>query len=211
MASKKARIGRLSDQSPKLSGEKPNSPSAHLDPRVQRTRTLLEDAFLALRAERHYSGISISDITKRAGLSRATFYAHYRDYPHFVSEMLRHELRAAIETRVPRGSPLNVQTLGAFGTALFEFMDEFARRYARVDSEQQRHTAFTLQEATENYLTAWIQRERDLAWLFPNANPESVITALAWTLYGGATRWSRLKERPYAAQTARELVALLVH
>ena len=180
------------------------------DPRAQRTRQMLEDAFIALMAERPCDDIAIGDITKRAGLSRATFYAHYRDYPHFASEMLGHELHAAIQKRVPDGTPLNAQTLGEFGTALFEFLDEFERRYARVDGEKQRNITLTLQETTESYLTAWIRRERDLVWLFPNASPENVVTAIAWTLYGGAMRWSRLKERPPATQAARELISLLV-
>ena len=184
--------------------------ATHADPRVQRTRQMLQDAFFALMVERPCDDISIGDITKRAGVSRATFYAHYRDYPHFASEMLRHELRLALQQRVPEGTPLNAQTLGAFGTALFEFLDEFEQRCARVDGEKQRHITLTLQEATENFLTAWIRRERDLVWLFPNASPENVVTAIAWTLYGGAMRWSHLKERPPATQAARELISLLV-
>ena len=46
--------------------------------------------------------------------------------------------------------------------------------------------------------------------LFPGSTQENAATALAWALYGGAVRWSRLDPRPPAAQAAREIVAMLV-
>lgn len=56
-----------------------NDPKAKLDPRVIRTRALLQDAIMELIAERGYEPITIQDITDRATLNRATFYLHYRD------------------------------------------------------------------------------------------------------------------------------------
>jgi AcrR family transcriptional regulator len=50
-----------------------------LDPRVMRTRALLQNAMIELVAERSYEPITIQDITDRATLNRATFYLHYRD------------------------------------------------------------------------------------------------------------------------------------
>jgi AcrR family transcriptional regulator len=50
-----------------------------IDPRVKRTKEMLRQALLELIAEKGYESISVSDITKRAGLNRTTFYLHYRD------------------------------------------------------------------------------------------------------------------------------------
>lgn len=49
------------------------------DRRVLRTRTLLREALLQLVIERGYDALTISDITDRADLRRATFYLHYKD------------------------------------------------------------------------------------------------------------------------------------
>ena len=48
-----------------------------LDRRVRRTRRLLAEALVALIIEKEYETISITDITERADLNRATFYLHY--------------------------------------------------------------------------------------------------------------------------------------
>jgi AcrR family transcriptional regulator len=49
------------------------------DRRVRRTRRALQEAFVALVLERGYDNLSIDDITSRADVARATFYAHYAD------------------------------------------------------------------------------------------------------------------------------------
>lgn len=56
------------------------------DPRVQRTRQLLLDAFMSLVQEkRNIHSISIQEIAMRATVNRATFYAHFEDkYALFV-------------------------------------------------------------------------------------------------------------------------------
>jgi AcrR family transcriptional regulator len=45
--------------------------------RVARTKAAIEDAFVQLVLERGYGQVTVEDITDRADLARATFYAHY--------------------------------------------------------------------------------------------------------------------------------------
>ena len=47
------------------------------DPRAEKTRALIAGAFLALVSRRPYARIRVSDITRKAGVGRATFYAHF--------------------------------------------------------------------------------------------------------------------------------------
>ena len=47
------------------------------DERVVRTRQQLDKAFVELLHRRAYGNIRVSDIAKKAGVGRATFYAHY--------------------------------------------------------------------------------------------------------------------------------------
>lgn len=59
------------------------------DPRAASSRAKIDAAFVELLHRRRYAGIRVSDITRKAGVGRATFYAHY-DSKH---ELLRSELR----------------------------------------------------------------------------------------------------------------------
>ena len=49
------------------------------DPRVNRTRDSLGDALIALILEKPFDEMSVQHVLDRAGISRSTFYAHYRD------------------------------------------------------------------------------------------------------------------------------------
>lgn len=51
----------------------------HLDPRVARSTRRLGRALIELIQEREFSDITVRSILDRAGVGRATFYAHYRN------------------------------------------------------------------------------------------------------------------------------------
>ncbi len=63
------------------------------DPRVRRTRELLQEAFIALSAERSFDAISIGDIARRAEVNRATFYRHYQDKYALMEQIFQEAMR----------------------------------------------------------------------------------------------------------------------
>jgi len=54
-------------------------PKLKMDRRERRTRDALGDALIELMHQRPFKSIKVQDVLDRAGVSRATFYAHYRD------------------------------------------------------------------------------------------------------------------------------------
>ena len=58
--------------------------------RVRRTTTepRIRAALTELLAERELGAISVSDITRRAGINRGTFYAHYVDKHDLVQQLI---------------------------------------------------------------------------------------------------------------------------
>jgi AcrR family transcriptional regulator len=55
----------------------PSRPGSRVQRRVARTKAAIEDAFVQLVLEHGYDRVAVEDITDRADLARATFYAHY--------------------------------------------------------------------------------------------------------------------------------------
>ncbi len=49
------------------------------DLRVQRTHKLILDALIELTIEKGFAAVTVRDITRQAGINRATFYRHYQD------------------------------------------------------------------------------------------------------------------------------------
>jgi AcrR family transcriptional regulator len=62
------------------------------DPRTAQTLRQIDTAFFGMMHRRAYSGIRVSDITKKAGIGRATFYAHYAS----KHELLRSQIRRIV-------------------------------------------------------------------------------------------------------------------
>src|SRR5712692_8847069 len=60
-----------------------------LDPRIRRTRQLLQDALRRLLDQKGFDDVTVQDITEAATLNRATFYAHYPDKFALLEELIR--------------------------------------------------------------------------------------------------------------------------
>jgi AcrR family transcriptional regulator len=58
------------------------------DPRVRRTRRILQDALVSLILEKDYASISIKEITDRADVAYITFFRHYSGIDELLMEVL---------------------------------------------------------------------------------------------------------------------------
>ena len=71
-----------------------------MDLRVQKTKNAITNAFLELRAVKPLNKISITELSKKAVISKATFYLHYKDV-YDLSEQLQNELISDIIKAIP--------------------------------------------------------------------------------------------------------------
>src|SRR4030081_746160 len=71
------------------------------DPRVKRTRQLLQAALVELMAEKKFDAISVQDIAERATVNRPTFYDHFADKHELFACFSREWFRQALQQRVP--------------------------------------------------------------------------------------------------------------
>src|SRR5437763_11823070 len=81
------------------------------DPRVKRTRRLLQDALMELLAEKSFDAITVQDIAERSTINRATFYAHYVDKYALFSGYIRQWFRGALCLHLGDGATLSRSNL----------------------------------------------------------------------------------------------------
>lgn len=104
-------------------------PTKKLDRRVRRTHRLLGKALLDLILEQDYDSITITDITNRADLNRATFYLHFGSKEELLIATLEErfdELVQEMETHNP--SQQTWETLDS-ERLIFEHVAEHAAMY----------------------------------------------------------------------------------
>ncbi|MGZ3618085.1 MAG: TetR/AcrR family transcriptional regulator [Ktedonobacteraceae bacterium] len=102
------------------------------DLRVKRTHKLILDALIELTVQKGFSAVTVSDITKYAGINRATFYRHYEDkfdllnkYAQDVYELLD----TPLEEKPQKSSEPNVYQMHLRLVKIFEHVRDNAKFY----------------------------------------------------------------------------------
>jgi AcrR family transcriptional regulator len=153
------------------------------DPRVERTRALINAAFVDLVSRRAYFRIRVSDITRKAGVGRATFYAHFES----KDALLKDQFVAVVLPRVVElpGDPCLVDC-----TALFAHIHEASDIYRSLSAGPGRAvTDRIVQDALESRIAALIATSaaRDIGstpspGFVPRFVAGTVLTLIAWSL-----------------------------
>jgi AcrR family transcriptional regulator len=85
--------------------------------RVARTKAAIEDAFVQLVLERGYDRVAVEDISDRADLARATFYAHYPNKEAVLLSVSNRLTEDLMQRIAYQGGPWNVVRRDAIQTA----------------------------------------------------------------------------------------------
>lgn len=72
-----------------------------VDKRIRRTKKILTEALIDILKEKNVEDITVSELAKRADVTRTTFYQYYRD-PVDMLEQLQYETTQDIQKIVER-------------------------------------------------------------------------------------------------------------
>ena len=180
-------------------------PEEKLDPRVKRTRQLLEQSFMEVVAEKGFQSASVQDITEKAGVNRATFYAHFPDKYALLDYSVRQGFRQELEKRMLNVCTFSMDNLRALIITVCEFVAN-ASSHCNPPSpqfEQVMETQVKIQ--IQELIQKWIEK------LGTDADPKIASTATSWAIYGLALQWSRdkNKKRPGAETYADQVLPLI--
>jgi AcrR family transcriptional regulator len=179
------------------------------DPRVQRTRQLLLDAFNSIVVERHnLHSISIQEVTARATVNRATFYAHFEDKYELVACWMCAKFQRTLEQQLPPSSTLGRETLHRLIRTVFDFMGLGHRQHNPSDRQLEPLFEVVLQQELYAFVLKWLQQS-------PSATPQPAETlevtaqVMSWAICGPAMRWSH-GDRSISAEAMSEHVLTIV-
>jgi AcrR family transcriptional regulator len=176
------------------------------DPRIRRTRKLLQGALETLMRTKSFDEISVQDITEAATVNRATFYDHYTDKYALLDALVAggfHELLYERHLRYETGCPA---ALSAIMQATCDFLVQ-----AHSGGACDRQTAFApLMDAA---IVAAIRRllMEGLERAHPSALPlEILASAASWAITGGVKQWLSMPDRPPAETFVPQLLQLVL-
>lgn len=178
------------------------------DPRVKRTRQLLLNAFHELGADRDLRDITVKDITERATVNRATFYAHFRDKDALMDSAFRGRIQSELSGAFPPSAPLNASNLRLLCSVACDFMNTTVRRCPRTNGTFQPHSAVAVQEELSGFILSWIESQPTDARRRERA-PRPLAAVLSWSLFGAAVEWVREPDTKSQDEIATQVVDLL--
>ena len=86
------------------------------DRRTLYTRSVIKDALLEALGEKTFEQITVTDVCRRAEITRATYYLHYQSLTEVLDELLRDALQTAEDTaESPNEDALQILSLLADG------------------------------------------------------------------------------------------------
>lgn len=161
------------------------------DPRVKRTRQLLQDAFISLVKEKDFETITIRDITEKATVNRATFYAHFTDKFAILESMINESFMAIITPRISGHVVLNEETIENIFLAICDFHKDLSASCKRSYSSLGLEFEIRIKEKIQTIILSFINKDKMLS--SPNAqlliNTASIM--LSWGMYGAAYAWNK--------------------
>ena len=164
--------------------------SKDLDPRVRRTRKMLQDALAQLLKEKEFDKISIGDIAEASTLNRATFYDHYPDKFALLQSLVATQFEELIAKRNIRFDSCE-GALKSIAMAVCYYLAETIK----PGSDALRQASAPMETAIVSVV------RRGILDGFAKHPPKSgmpveiLSSTVAWAIYGGAKEWVQGSKR----------------
>ena len=179
-----------------------------MDPRVKRTRQLLQNAFMELFAEKDFASISIQDITERATVNRATFYAHFSDKYELMDSIVREQFQRNLAEYLPVAPAWGKQSLNALIKATFTFLGDLHYNCKPSNKQFDPLMERALQQELAEVVLSWLKQAK-VAGMRQGVNLETVSSVISWAIFGTVVQWSR-GERTHSAEEMTNQVLLVI-
>ena len=157
------------------------------DPRIRRTRQLLQGALRNLMQSKNIDEISVQDITETATVNRATFYDHYTDKYALLDaliasgfHMMLHERNVSFDGTCP----------SAARAIILATCDYITQIHANpVECNRQNAFEPLIEAAITTAIRYVIIKGMPKESAPTNLSPEIIATATSWAIYGAVKQW----------------------
>ena len=168
---------------------------AGMDPRVTRTRKLIEDAFREVMNEKGFEELSVQEVADRAGINRVTFYSHFTDKYGLLRHEIRRAFQAEAESRGLGGRSLRADSVRELFLAVCGFVAGL-HEHCKPPHD---HLDWTLGEVIGDYCAELFLRWSGASGKAAARPREETAAAAGSSLYALAARWTRSRRRGPAA------------
>jgi AcrR family transcriptional regulator len=179
-----------------------------VDKRILRTRQWLSKAFLELLEEKGLQKMTVQDITDRANVNRATFYAHYEDKYDLFNAILDHSFQQKLASKIPAMAEFNLGNLRVLILAVIEYLGQLNAIYAKAEVDPGPVIETRIQTKINELLLEWLRKTQpsQMKW---SSTPDITASMVSWAIFGAGWMWSRDRSK-YSAEYVADNTLLLI-
>ncbi len=200
-------------ESASLPLESASSPCEATDPRIRRTRQLLQQALAELLHTRDFDKLSVQEITDAAGLNRATFYAHYPDKFALLECMIAGRFHTLLDERGVIFDGTCTNALQGIILGVCDFLTQTLSQHAGTScaatNQLPPHMESAIIAVVRTMLLDGIRNHPPASPVPPAASPELLASTASWAIYGAAKEWVQTPNHPPSEEIAATIQRLV--
>jgi AcrR family transcriptional regulator len=174
-----------------------------VDPRIRRTRELLQQALEKLLESKEFEKISVQDIADQATVNRATFYDHYNDKSALLAAMVGCRFHRLLAERQVQFDGTCAWALQALVLAVSEYLTRMQGPDGTRAVEP--HMESAMIAVVRGILTEGLTKHPPK----DGSAVQLVVAAASWAIYGAVKEWAYMPGRCPADQLAASVLRMV--
>ena len=178
------------------------------DPRMRRTRQLLQEALRRLLQTKRLDEILVQDITDAATVNRATFYDHYADKSALFEAMIAGDFHKLLQERNIRFDGACSSALEAIILAVCEYLEQIHGN--EDDCARQGSFSSLMDTAITRAIQVVVLSGLRSRTTQVRVSREILASTISWAIYGASREWFYRAKRQPAEEIVPSLAKLIL-
>ena len=180
-------------------------PEKSVDPRILRTRKLLQQALAKLMKQKEFDAISVQDIAEEATINRATFYDHYPDKYALLECTVGSRFMDLLAERGVTFNGSCTSALKAFVLGVCDFIASTQLPCCERPGQMEPHMESAIIAVVRRMLLDGLKHHPSTQ----PVSPQMVATTASWAIYGAAKEWAQTPNRLPSTDIVDTIVSLV--
>jgi AcrR family transcriptional regulator len=180
-------------------------PEKTVDPRILRTRKLLQQALVNLMKEKEFDSISVQDIAESATINRATFYDHYPDKFALLECTVGTRFNELLAERGITFNSTCSTALKAMALGVCDFIANSQQLCSEKGGQMEPHMESAIIAVVRRMLLEGLEQHPSSQPI----SPQMIATTASWAIYGAAKEWAQTPNRPPSHEIVNTIATLV--
>jgi AcrR family transcriptional regulator len=176
-----------------------------VDPRIRRTRLLLQQALGKLLETKEFDKISVQDIAEAATVNRATFYDHYTDRFALLECMVGTRFGELLQARGVRFDGGCSSALRGMVQGVCDYLAGAPGMECERQLQMEPHMEAAVIAVVRGMLLKGMKQHPPAEGI----SPEMLASTLSWAIYGAAKEWLRTPGRCASDAVVDQVMSLV--